>query len=84
MTKTPRERAREVLAVVVEDPDVDATETDEVLQASLELANDLHMRRETGEEIQRLAKTATFVNANEWNVGERIKDGPAVDGPTQP
>ena len=65
MSKEPKTRAREVLAVVVEDPDVDATDTDEVLKASLELADELFLSHEAREQIRRLAEGATFVNAGE-------------------
>ena len=60
MNKNPRKRAGEVLSVVVDDPDVDATDIDEVLEASLELADELFLGHETRQEIHRLANGATF------------------------
>lgn len=69
-----KERAREILSVVVEDPNVDATDTEEVLTASLELADDLCLGSETEQQLRRLAEAAIFATANNLPVSEASKD----------
>lgn len=58
--ENPRDRASDILAVVVDDPKVDQSIEDEVIEAAIKLADDMCLYEDTEEEIRDLASVVTF------------------------
>lgn len=67
MTKDPAERAKDIIGVVVNDPNVDQNDPDEIENAALELASDMCLYKPTEEKIRELASSATFKKSGNTN-----------------
>lgn len=63
--KDPEKRAKDIIGVVVDDPDVSQDDEEEIIQAALELADDLCLYKETEEEIKDLAPASVFKTGSE-------------------
>lgn len=77
--KDSKTRSKEILSVVVDDPAVDEMEPEEVRDAALELAEDLCLRNEVEDHIERATAMVAFQQATEVAKVQQILD---ADSPT--
>ena len=77
--KDSKTRAKEILSVVVDDPAVDEMEPEEVRDAALELAEDLCLRDEVEDYIERATAMVVLQNGNEVGKLQHIL---GTDSPT--
>lgn len=63
--KDAKTRSKEILSVVVDDPAVDEMEPEEVREAALDLAEDLCLRNEVEDHIERATAMVAFQKATE-------------------
>ena len=77
--KDSKTRSKEILSVVVDDPAVDEMEPEEVRDAALELAEDLCLRNEVEDYIERATAIVAFQKASEVAKVQQILD---ADSPT--
>ena len=77
--KDAKTRSKEILSVVVDDPAVDEMEPEEVREAALDLAEDLCLKNEVEDHIERATAMVAFQKATEVAKVQQMLD---ADSPT--